>query len=169
MKTEVTYDMRTCAELMDKSMRRIYRTKGFSSQFNLIYGKYPDIFSSKPIPSIFGRRYDTSDYFSTFSFENNKLWLRLSMSDLEKYPKGAYIDFNSNQPVIYVQSQYNRNHYQPVPIPEKEFLYLAERVKDVVRIQELYGCKGFMFRMNYKRLVMFVVFDQNGNPYHIMT
>lgn len=169
MKSEVTYDMRTCAELMDKAMRKVVKSRGFSSQHKLIYGRYEDIFSGKPIPSIFGRRYDTSDYFSTFSFENNKLWVRLSMFDMEKYPKGAYIDFNSKEPVIYIQSQYNRNHYQPVPIPEKEFLYLAERVKDVVRIQELYGCKGFMFRMNYKRLVMFVVFDHNGNPYHIMT
>lgn len=167
MKTEVTYDMRTCAELMFKSMRRVVRSRGFSSQHNLIYGKYPGIFDSKPIPSIFGRRYDTSDYFSTFSFKDNKLWVRLSMSDLEKYPEGAYIDFNGKEPVIYVQSQYRRSHYQPVPIPEKEFLYLAERVKDIVRIQELYGCKGFMFRMNYLRVVMFVVFDENNNPYHI--
>lgn len=169
MKSEVTYEMRTCAELMDKAMRKIVKVRGFSSQHNLIYGRYPDIFNGKPIASIFGRRYDTSDYFSTFSFENNKLWTRLSMFDMEKYPKGAYIDFNSKEPVIYIQSQYNRNHYQPIPIDEKQFLYLAERVKDVVRIQELYGCKGFMFRMNYKRVVMFVAFDANNNPYHVRT
>lgn len=167
MKTEVTYNMRTCAELMFKSMRRVLKSRGFSSQFNIIYGDYPDIFNSTPAPSIFGRRYETSDYFSTFSFKNNRLWMRLSIFDSERDPGSAYIDFNSNQPVIYIQSQYKRSHYQPIPIPEKEFLYLAERVKDVIRIQELYGCKGFMFRMNYMRVVMFVVFDENGNPYHI--
>ncbi len=42
-----------------------------------------------------------------------------------------------------------------------------ERVKDIIRYQDIYGGRGFMFRLNYMTISMFV-FDPQGNPYPLI-
>lgn len=163
----IASETRMCAKEMHKAMKAIMQNRETRRQYHTITGEIEGIFTSKPMLSLAGRRYSESDYFGTFSFKENKLWMRMQTSDSEKYPKGAYIDFNSPQPCIYFGSQYYRNHYQPVPINGKHFERLKELVKDIIRYQDIYGCKGFMFRMNYLQVVMFVVFDPNDNPYHL--
>ena len=167
MLNHIAQETRICAQEMHKAMKVIVKDRNLQRQYHNITGYYESIFSSKPMLGLGGRRYSESDYFGTFSFKDNKLWVRMQNRDLEKYPDSAYIDFNSPYPCIYFGSQYYRKHYQPVPIPAKQFEILKECVKDIIRYQDIYGCKGFMFRMNYLRVVMFVVFDQQDNPYHL--
>lgn len=168
MITYIRQESRSCAKEMVKAMRKVC-TRDFYINFKNISGYDPDILYQKPEMALNGRKYYSGDTyrFGTFVFKDNKLWVRVSRRDLEKYPEGAYIDFNINQPVMFIGSQYRRNQYQPVPISEKQYNILKEKVQELIKLQDIYGCQGFMFRVNYMTVTMFVVFDPQGNPYHL--
>ena len=166
MLNHITQETRMCAQAMYKAMKKGI-TRDVSIQHRNITGYQTEIFFLKPELSLVGRKYanDDTNSFGTFVFKDNKLWVRTTRHDLEKYPEIAYFDFNNPQPVLYLGSQYRRNHYQPVLFPAKQYEILKERVKDIIRYQDIYGGRGFMFRLNYMTISMFVVFDPQGNPY----
>lgn len=168
MLTHIKQESRSCAKEMVKAMRKVCDRNFYINHKN-ITGYAPDILFQKPELSLNGRKYYSRDthHFGTFVFKDNKLWVRVTGNDLEKYPEGAYIDFNFNQPAMFLSSQYRRKQYQPVPISEKQYNILRNKVQELIQYQELYGCQGFMFRVNYMTVTMFVVFDPQGNPYHL--
>lgn len=168
MINHIRQESRSCAKEMVKAMRKVCDRNFYISHKN-ITGYVPDILFQKPELSLNGRKYYSRDthHFGTFVFKDNKLWVRVTSHDLEKYPEGAYIDFNFNQPAMFLSSQYRRKQYQPIPISEKQYNILRNKVQELIQYQELYGCQGFMFRVNYMTMTMFVVFDPQGNPYHL--
>lgn len=168
MLNHITQETRMCAQAMYKAMKKGI-TRDVSIQHKNITGYQTDIFFLKPELSLVGRKYpiDETNYFGTFVFKDNKLWVRMTTRDMEKYPAMAYFDFNNPHPTLYLGSQYRRNHYQPIPFSAKQYEILKERVKDIIRYQDIYGCRGFMFRLNYLTIAMFIVFDPQGNPYHL--
>lgn len=168
MLNHITQETRMCAQAMYKAMKKGI-TRDVWIQFKNITGYETDMFILKPALSLVGRKYpiDETNYFGTFVFKDNKLWVRMTTRDMEKYPAMAYFDFNNPHPTLYLGSQYRRNHYQPIPFPAKQYEILKERVKDIIRYQDIYGCRGFMFRLNYLTIAMFIVFDPQGNPYHL--
>lgn len=168
MINHIRQESRYCAKEMVKAMRKVCDRNFYINHKN-ITGYVPDILFQKPELSLNGRKYYSRDthHFGTFVFKDNKLWVRVTSHDLEKYPEGAYIDFNFNQPAMFLSSQYRRKQYQPIPISEKQYNILRNKVQELIQYQELYGCQGFMFRVNYMTMTMFVVFDPQGNPYHL--
>lgn len=168
MLTHIRQESRSCAKEMVKAMRKVCDRNFYINHKN-ITGYVPDILFQKPELSLNGRKYYSRDthHFGTFVFKDNKLWVRVTSHDLEKYPEGSYIDFNFNQPAMFLSSQYRRKQYQPIPISEKQYNILRNKVQELIQYQELYGCQGFMFRVNYMTMTMFVVFDPQGNPYHL--
>lgn len=168
MLNHITQETRMCAQAMYKAMKKGI-TRDVWIQFKNITGYETNMFILKPALSLVGRKYpiDETNYFGTFVFKDNKLWVRMTTRDMEKYPAMAYFDFNNPHPTLYLGSQYRRNHYQPIPFPAKQYEILKERVKDIIRYQDIYGCRGFMFRLNYLTIAMFIVFDPQGIPYHL--
>ena len=168
MINHIRQESRSCAKEMVKAMRKVCDRNFYINHKN-ITGYVPDILFQKPELSLNGRKYYSRDthHFGTFVFKDNKLWVRVTSHDLEKYPEGAYIYFNFNQPAMFLSSQYRRKQYQPIPISEKQYNILRNKVQELIQYQELYACQGFMFRVNYMTVTMFVVFDPQGNPYHL--
>jgi len=169
MLNHIRKETRLCAQAMVKAMRRVGKKRVFYLAHKNTTGYAPDVLFQKPELSLIGRQYYSGDsyMFGTFVVKDDKLWIRTHTHDLQKYPEGAYIDLNSNQPIIYLSSQYRRRHYQPVLMPEKEYNILRDKVKEIARYQEMYGCSGFLFQVNYMTVTMFIVFDAQGNPYHL--
>lgn len=169
MLTHIRKETRLCAQAMVKAMRKLGKSREFYLAHKNITGYTPDVLYQKPELSLIGRHYYERDthLFGTFVVKDDKLWIRMSTHDLQKYPEGAYIELSNEQPILYLSSQYRRRHYQPVLISEKEYNILRDRVKDIIRYQEMYGCSGFLFQVNYMTVTMFIVFDAQGNPYHL--
>ena len=160
-------ETRECMKAMVKSMYGVFRSRDVRRNYEMISGRKSGIYFYKPDIGLSGRRYHNSSQFTTFTFQDNKLMIRLHPNEMEKYPEGGYLDFNSYESVLYVSSKYKRSSYQKVAINPKYFNELRELVQRIIELQQLYGCKGFMFRTNYMIFNMFIVLDQQGNPVHI--